>query len=147
VLRQIPGFSSRDPEHLSTVASRFSVVSVARGAPMITRGAPMSGLYIVADGTFGVWRKADRVPSKAVVLGPGHVFGRIGSTAAEAATTTVHALEPGWLIQLPWEVALDLEQGMSPESLTFRRGMIDALSMQLRMMNELFLSKMQHVEP
>jgi CRP-like cAMP-binding protein len=146
-LQTVPGFASRDREALSAVAAQFSVVGAARGAAVITRGAPMTGLYMVAEGTFGVWRKADRVPSKAAELGPGHVFGRVGSTLKEVATSTVHALEPGWLIHLPWEVALELEQGMSPESSTFRRGMIDALSIQLRMMNGLFLSKMQHADP
>ncbi len=143
VLRIVPGFANREAQSLRTIAGRLSVMGAPKGKAITTRGEPIAGAYMVANGSVGVWHPGSEgapAPARAAVLGPGHLFGRVGSTLEPIATTSVVALEPSWLVFFPSEVADELEDSTGVEGGAFRRGIIDALATQLRLMNEFFLS-------
>ena len=141
VLRLIPGFASREPQVVRNIAARLTLVSTARGKAVTTRGVEMEGSWMVASGSLGAWcASEDGDLARGGVFGPGHALGRVGSTAETVATCTISALEPSWLLFFPPDVADELEADTTMEAAAYRRGMIDALSTQLRTMNEAFLS-------
>lgn len=141
VLRLVPGFASREPQVVRNIADRLTLESAARGKAVTTRGVEMGGSWMVASGSLGAWHTSeDGEVARGGVFTPGHVFGRVGSTANDVATCTVCALEPSWLLYFPPEVSDELEADTTVEAAAYRRGMIDALATQLRMMNEAFLS-------
>ncbi len=141
VLRLVPGFASRDPQVVRNIAARLSLTNVPRSKAIVTRGEAVDGSWMVASGSVGIWHpSADGAPARAAVLGPGRVFGRVGSTCSLASRSSVTSLESSWLLYFPTEVTDELEAGTTPEAAAYRRGMIDALATQLRLMNEAFLS-------
>lgn len=141
VLRMVPGFANREPHVMRMMAARLEITSVPRARAVVSRGEALPGFWMVASGSLGVWQpSADGVLSRSAVLTPGHLFGRVGTTFGSVSPLTVSALEPSWLVFFPTEVADELESGTMPDAAAYRRGMIDALATQLRLMNEAFLS-------
>jgi CRP-like cAMP-binding protein len=141
VLRSTHGFAGRDEQILAAVAARFELVPSAAGEALVEEGRPGEHAYIVAEGKIGVYCNvgADR-SERVATLGPGHVFGVVALADARARTATCRALEPAYLVRIPGPVYRQLETENSPEGRAFRRGLIDALSVQLRLANEHLLT-------
>jgi CRP-like cAMP-binding protein len=141
VLRATHGFAGRDDTVLRAVASRLHMVAVGAGDTVVHEGRAADDAYIVAEGRVGVYCSvgADRF-ERVATLGPGHVFGVVALTDARARTATCRALEPTYLVRITGAVYSQLESENSVEGRAFRRGLIDALSVQLRLANEHLLT-------
>jgi CRP-like cAMP-binding protein len=89
-------FRPFDDVERMALTSRFELVEVAAGTPMITQGTRADGLYVTLAGKVEVWR--DGNPEAVATLGAGEVFGEIsllaggGSIAHCRAATRVLAL-------------------------------------------------------
>ncbi len=136
-LRITHGFAERDEAALNGLAARLEMLAVASGETVVHEGQPADDAFIVAEGRIGVYcsvspDRAERVAT----LGPGSVFGVAALTVSRARTATCRALEPTYLARIPAAVFRELEAENSPEGRAFRRGLIDALAVQVRLANE-----------
>ena len=92
-LRALLLFSDLDDEQLDVLAAGAREVSVAAGKPLIQRGDPGSGLFILEEG-----RAVVDAPEGTRALGPGDVFGErslldgVERTARVRAETDVRCL-------------------------------------------------------
>ena len=92
-LRALLVFSDLDDEQLDVLAAGAREVSVAAGKPLIQRGDPGSGLFILEEG-----RAVVDAPEGTRALGPGDVFGErslldgVERTARVRAETDVRCL-------------------------------------------------------
>ncbi len=137
VLRNTPGFGTRDAVVLERLAARFTVVPVAQGESVINEGEFGDEAYIVAEGRVAVYRSVDDERQERIaMLGPGHVVGAVALADSGGRSATVRAAQPTWLLRLSHDVYREMEADLGPEGRAFRKGMIDALSAQLRLANE-----------
>lgn len=137
VLKNTPGFGTRDDLILERLATRFEIVPVARGHAIINEGEYGEEAYIIADGRVAVYRSVDQDRAERIAqLGPGHVVGAVALADQGGRSATVRAIQPTWLLRISHIVYRELEADFGPEGRAFRRGMIDALSAQLRLANE-----------
>ena len=97
LLRAIPIFSQLDEQALGQVASIASRLDVAKGAVLIERGQPGSGMFVILHGTVGV-----ELRERTVELGPGEFIGELSlltdhaqRSARVRATTDVSCLAMG----------------------------------------------------
>ncbi|MES2643906.1 MAG: cyclic nucleotide-binding domain-containing protein [Myxococcota bacterium] len=141
VLKATHGFAGRDDSVLMAVAARMQMVPAAAGAVLVEEGRPPEDAYIVAEGKVGVYCSvsADRY-ERVATLGPGHVFGVVAFTDERARSATCRVLEPTWLARISGATFRQLENENTIEGRAFRRGLIDALSVQLRLANEHLLT-------
>lgn len=141
VLKATHGFAGREDEVLKAVAARLQLVAFAAGDLVVQEGNPAEDAYIVAEGRVGVYcnvgtERYERVAT----LGPGHVFGVVALADARTRSATCRAIEPCYLVRVPGPVFRQLEVENTPEGRAFRRGLVDALSVQLRLANEHLLT-------
>lgn len=141
VLRATHGFAGREEEVIRGVAARLQLVPFAAGDTIVEEGGVAEDAYIVAEGRVGVYCNVgtDRF-ERVATLGPGHVFGVVALTDARVRSATCRALEPCYLVRIAGGVFRELEAELTPEGRAFRRGLIDALSVQLRLANEHLLT-------
>jgi CRP-like cAMP-binding protein len=137
VLKNTPGFGTRDEMILERLGSRFSPVPIGQSEAIINEGEYGDEAYIIAEGRVAVYRSVDgdRV-ERIAQLGPGHVIGAVALADQGGRSATVRAIQPAWLLRLTHDTYRELEADLGPEGRAFRRGMIDALSAQLRLANE-----------
>lgn len=141
VLRATSGFSGRDPVVLQNIASRLQVVMAGANQPIIEEGTSGDDAFILAEGKVGVFcRTMSGKVQRVAVLGPGHIFGHVSLTDTRVRTATCTALEPVYLLRIPGAVFRHFLTEQTPEGRAFRRGVIDALSSQLRLANEHLLA-------
>lgn len=140
-LRGAPGFADADASLLERIAGRLEMVAVPVGEAVVEAGERGDDAFLVAEGKIGVYRAVgdDRV-ERVATLGPGHVFGQVALADPSEHDATCRALEPAWLLRIPGAAYRLYESETTPEARTFRRGMIDALSIRLRLANERLLS-------
>ncbi len=137
VLRNTPGFTPRDDAVLQRLAARFRAVAVRDRETIIREGEPGNDAFIVAEGRLAVYRSVDEGRAERVaVLGPGHIVGAVALADKDARSATVRAVAPSWLLRISHDDYRALETDLGAEGRTFRRGMIDAMSAQLRLANE-----------
>lgn len=137
VLKNTPGFGTRDDSVLDRLASRFEVVAVAQGDAVLQEGEYGEEAFIVAEGRVAVYRSVDADKVERIAhLGPGHVVGAVALADRGGRSATVRAIEPTWLLRISHEAYRELEADLGAEGRAFRRGMIDALAAQLRLANE-----------
>jgi CRP-like cAMP-binding protein len=141
VLRATHGFAGKEEQILNGLAVRLEVKPYATGEVIVHEGRTADDAFIVAEGRVGVYcnvgpERYERVAT----LGPGHVFGVVALTDAQTRTATCRAVEPCYLLRIPGTSFRQLEAEDSPEGRAFRRGLIDALSVQLRLANEHLLT-------
>lgn len=137
ILRNTPGFGTRDEVVLERLASRFEVVGAAQGQAIINEGEFGDEAYIVAEGRVAVYRSVDNDRSERIaMLGPGHVVGAVALADSGGRSATVRAVQPTWLLRLSHDTYRELEADLGAEGRAFRKGLIDALSAQLRLANE-----------
>jgi CRP-like cAMP-binding protein len=92
-LRALLLFSDLDDEHLDALAGSAQEFTVAAGQPLIQRGDPGSGVFVLEEGTAVV-----EAPEGPQELRPGDVFGErsllddTGRTARVRAQTDVRCL-------------------------------------------------------
>jgi CRP-like cAMP-binding protein len=92
-LRALLLFSDLDDEQLDLLAGGAREFTVAAGQPLIQRGDPGSGLFVLEEG-----RAVVDAPEGSRELGPGDVFGErslldgIGRTARVRAETDVRCI-------------------------------------------------------
>lgn len=141
VLKSTPGFAGRDESLLESIADHLEMVAVPVGEAVVEEGKRGEDAFLVAEGKIGVFCTVgeDRV-ERVATLGPGHVFGHVALADPSVRTATCRALEPAYLLRIPGAAYHRYESEATPEARTFRRGMIDALSIQLRLANEHLLS-------
>jgi CRP-like cAMP-binding protein len=141
VLKGTHGFAGRDDSVLMAVAARMQMVPAAAGAVLVEEGRAPEDAYIVAEGKVGVYCAVspDRY-ERVATLGPGHVFGVVAFTDERARSATCRVLEPTWLARISGATFRQLETENTIEGRAFRRGLIDALSVQLRLANEHLLT-------
>jgi CRP-like cAMP-binding protein len=96
-LRSIPLFADLDEESLGRLAAAASEVKAPAGRPLIERGRPGAGLFVLEEGEVTV-----EAPEGVRELGPGEVFGErsllgddIHRTARVRAKTDVRCLAIG----------------------------------------------------
>jgi CRP-like cAMP-binding protein len=137
VLKNTPGFGTRDDSVLDRLGARFTVVAVAQGEPVVKEGEYGEEAFIVAEGRVAVYRsvEGDKV-ERIAHLGPGHVVGAVALADRGGRSASVRAIEPTWLLRISHDAYRDLEADLGAEGRAFRRGMIDALAAQLRLANE-----------
>lgn len=141
VLKATHGFAGREEDVLRGVAARLQLATYAAGDTIVEEGRQGDDAYIIGEGRVGVYcnvgtERYERVAT----LGPGHVFGVVALADARARTATCRAIEPCYLVRIQGTVFRQLEMENSPEGRAFRRGLIDALSVQLRLANEHLLT-------
>lgn len=137
VLRNTPGFTTRDEGVLDKLAARFEPVAFRQGESLVSQGEYGEDAYIVAEGRVAVYRAVDEDRSERIAqLGPGHVVGAVALADAGGRSATVRAIQPTWALRITHAAYRDLEADLGAEGRTFRRGMIDAMSAQLRLANE-----------
>jgi CRP-like cAMP-binding protein len=137
VLRNTPGFATRDDAVLERLASRFHPVAVRDHENVINEGEYGEDAYIIAEGRMAVYRSVDEDRSERVaLLGPGHVVGAVALADHAGRSATVRAVAPSWLLRISHTDYRALEADLGAEGRAFRRGMIDAMSAQLRLANE-----------
>jgi len=137
VLRNTPGFSTRDDAVLQRLAARFGPVAVRDRETIINEGEYGEEAFIVAEGRVAVYRSIDEDRAERVaMLGPGHVVGAVALADQAGRSATVRAVAPSWLLKLTYDNYRALEGDLGAEGRAFRRGMIDAMSAQLRLANE-----------
>ncbi|GDX79941.1 hypothetical protein LBMAG42_17520 [Deltaproteobacteria bacterium] len=137
VLRNTPGFAMRDEAALERLAARFQVIPMAQGETVLHEGEYGDEAFIVAEGRVAVYRSVDEDRVERVAeLGPGHVIGAVALADQGGRSATVRAVQPTWLLRITHDDYRALEADMGAEGRAFRRGMIDALSAQLRLANE-----------
>jgi CRP-like cAMP-binding protein len=96
VLRTSELFRPFDDVERMALTSKFELIEVEAGTPLIVQGQRADGLYVTLAGKVEVWR--DGSPGKVATLGAGEVFGEMsllaggGSTAHCRAATRVLAL-------------------------------------------------------
>ncbi|MFZ5482269.1 MAG: cyclic nucleotide-binding domain-containing protein [Myxococcota bacterium] len=141
VLKSTPGFMGRDEEILKALTAKLELVAVPVGEPIVEEGARAEDAFIVAEGKVAVYCSVGEARVERVAtLGPGHVFGHVALADTQGRTATCRALEPVYLLRIPGVVYRKYELEQTPEARAFRRGMIDALSIQLRLANEHILN-------
>ena len=92
-LRALPLFADLDDEQLDVLAGCAKDFTVAAGQPLIQRGDPGSGLFVLEEG-----RAVVDAPEGSRELGPGDVFGEralldgVERTARVRAETDVRCL-------------------------------------------------------
>lgn len=137
VLNSTSGFSGRDPQVLANIASRMQVVTAGRNEAILEEGTSGDDAFIIADGRVGVFCKtASGKVQRVAVLSAGHMFGHVSLTDARVRTATCTAQDPVYLLRVPGSVFRQFILEQTPEGRYFRRGIIDALSSQLRLANE-----------
>ncbi len=137
VLRNTPGFSTRDDAVLERLASRFEPVAFRQGEALVNQGEYGEEAFIVAEGRVAVYRAVDEDRAERIAqLGPGHVVGAVALADAGGRSATVRAIQPTWALRITHQAYRELETDLGAEGRTFRRGMIDAMSAQLRLANE-----------
>jgi CRP-like cAMP-binding protein len=137
VLRNTPGFSTRDDAVLQRLASRFQPVAVRDKETIINEGEYGEEAFIVAEGRVAVYRSIDDDRAERVAtLGPGHVVGAVALADQAGRSATVRAVAPSWLLKITHDDYRALEGDLGAEGRAFRRGMIDAMAAQLRLANE-----------
>lgn len=137
VLMATSGFAGRDPQILARIAAHLVVVMAGKNEAILQEGTLGDDAFVIAEGKVAVYCKTStgRV-QRVAVLGPGHMFGHVSPTDAKVRTATCAALEPVYLLRIPGPVFRQYLTESSAEGRTFRRGIIDALSSQLRLANE-----------
>lgn len=141
VLRSTPGFAGRDESLLEGIADHLEMVAVPQGEAIVEEGKRGEDAFIIAEGRVGVFCTIgnDRI-ERVATLGPGHILGHVALADSNVRTATCRAMEPVYLLRIPGAVYHRFDQEQTPEARTFRRGMIDAMSIQLRLANEHLLS-------
>jgi CRP-like cAMP-binding protein len=141
VLKATPGFMGRDEDTLKAISTKLELVAVPVGEPIVEEGKRGEDAFIVAEGKIAVYCSVSEARVERVAtLGPGHVFGHVALADSRGRTATCRALEPVYLLRIPGAVYRQYELDQTSEARTFRRGMIDALSIQLRLANEHILN-------
>lgn len=137
VLKAMPGFANRDEEGIARVANRCSIVGLSQHEILFREGEEGNDAYIIAAGRVGVYRSLEggRL-ERLATLGAGNLFGQVALTDARGRSATIKAIEPTWLLRIPGNVFHELEQAHSAEGRAFRRSIIDAFAVQLRLANE-----------
>lgn len=137
VLMATSGFAGRDPQILARIAAHLVVVMAGKNEAILQEGTLGDDAFIIAEGKVAVFCKtASGKVQRVAVLGPGHIFGHVSPTDAKVRTATCTAQEPVYLLRIPGAVFRQYLVETSAEGRTFRRGIIDALSSQLRLANE-----------
>ena len=95
-------FAGLDPVTLARLAGCAGSLSLEGGAAVCRQDDPADGLYIVVQGTFGVFAApGDGAPeSRLGVLAPGDYFGEMALLEGEPRSATVRADGPGEVLQL-----------------------------------------------
>lgn len=137
VLKAMPGFQNRDDDGINRVATRCSIFGAATDEIIVREGEEGNDAFIIAAGRVGVYRTIEGGRMERVAtLGAGNLMGQVALTDARGRSATVKAIEPTWLMRIPGHVFRELEQAHSPEGRAFRRSIIDAFAVQLRLANE-----------
>ncbi len=137
VLSRAPGFMGREPAALATIASRLEMVVAAKGENITEAGRRAEDAFMVAEGRVAVLTNVGggRV-ERVAVLGPGQMFGHLALADDQGRSATCRALDPTYLLRIPGALYRTYEREDSEEARVFRRALIDALSIQLRLANE-----------
>ncbi|AQQ04504.1 hypothetical protein B0E33_13710 [Roseibium algicola] len=88
-------------------------VPVAAHQDVIVEGETSDGLYIVLEGTFGIYRKGDGTASdhRVAEIGPGQPFGEMALLDGEPRSATVRAETAGAVLEIEPERILELADG------------------------------------
>ena len=85
-LRALPLFADLDDEQLEALAAGAREFTVAAGQPLIQRGDPGSGLFVLEEG-----RAVVDAPEGSGTLGPGDIFGERSLLDRSERTARVRA--------------------------------------------------------
>lgn len=136
VLAKAPGFAAQDRTLLQSLAEQLEMVMVPRGENVLEAGRRAQDAFMLATGRVGVFANlAAGREERVALLGPGQLFGHLALADALARSATCRALDPCYLVRIPGAVFRRLEEEDSPAGQAFRRGLIDAMSAQLRLAN------------
>ena len=141
VLQRAPGFAERPREDLAALAARLELVAAPAGGVLIQAGRRAESAYIVCAGRVEVTTPLDGGGEERVaLLGPGQLFGHVALADAQARSATCRALDPCYLLRIPLATFQTLTAEQSPAGRALRRGLIEALSGQLRLANAHFVA-------
>jgi CRP-like cAMP-binding protein len=97
-LRALLVFSDLDDEQLDVLASCTREFRVVAGQPLIQRGDPGSGVFVLEEG-----RALVQAPEGTRELGPGDVFGEMSLLQKSPAVATIRTVSKAWVLVLPRE--------------------------------------------
>lgn len=86
---------------LTTLAAGSEERVLAAGDEPIRQGIRCGSVFLVIEGTFGVFVKGTPDDAPLARLGRGRVFGEIGAVSGIVATATVRALTDGRVLVIP----------------------------------------------
>ncbi|MCB9796328.1 MAG: cyclic nucleotide-binding domain-containing protein, partial [Alphaproteobacteria bacterium] len=114
------------------LATRF----VAAGEHVVTEGDAGGEAFIVGSGLVDIYRAAgSKTHERVARMREGGFFGIVSLVDGAPRSATCLAAEPTWLIVVPSWLLFGGEDIEAYETSVFRRGVLDALSAQLRLAN------------
>ena len=98
-IRELPRFRDVSTEHMNTIASTGTVVTVPARWSMILEGSPPDDAYLIIEGAVTVRRRGEEIAT----LGPGDIIGEISLHERRLRTATVTAKSALELLHLTRE--------------------------------------------
>ena len=107
LLRENDTFATAPDDRLEELASGFSERRVQQGEVLIEQGTHGGILYVIVEGTLGVYvRGREEIPgtdpagARIATLQRAHIVGEIGAVSGIPATATVRAITDGSVLEL-----------------------------------------------
>ncbi|MCB1062598.1 MAG: cyclic nucleotide-binding domain-containing protein [Verrucomicrobiae bacterium] len=102
LLRENETFASAKASVLQQMAAGMEEHEVEAETVLIEQGIRCGSVFLVTEGTFGVYIDDETVP--VAELERGRVFGEIGAVSGIEATATVKAITAGQVLEIPGKV-------------------------------------------
>lgn len=132
-LQSSPAFWSLQAEPTRVLAQAMDLIALPAGRTLIVEGADDADAYVIASGTVAVYRATEAEKyDKVATLGVGTLFGLVSLVDRGPRTATCVTEDPCWLLRLTPALYDSVIREDTLEGRVLRRGLIEALSSQLR---------------
>jgi len=108
LLNNIPLFSLVDSHHLQLLAESCDFVNVVKGERLFSEGDVGDALYIVIEGTAGIYASVEKSEKKVGEIHVNEVVGELALLSDKPRSASVQALTDVVLLRLKREVFIDL---------------------------------------
>jgi CRP-like cAMP-binding protein len=107
-LRQVPMFREIDPARLKLLAFTSDRLSYDEGDVLFRQNEISDSIYVIVEGTVGVFATATRDRVKLAELGPGKIVGEMGVLCDQPRSATVEAASHVVALKIGREVFFDM---------------------------------------